>query len=118
MLQYFPPSVDSRIRQAIAGKNLIEVRYKHHSRTVEPHDYGVHRGVEWLLVYQLETTAAPAGTDAVGWRLFEVSRIESLAVLETTFKGSRHASHQEHHKWDMLYARVDQSQEDDRPNRR
>ncbi len=106
MLHYFPPSVDSRIRQAIAGKNLVEIRYKHQSRIVEPHDYGVQRGVERLLVYQLRTTGATAGKDAFGWRLFDVPKIESLVVLETTFKGSRGASHQEHHAWDVLYARV------------
>ena len=106
MLNYCPPSVDSHIRQAIAAKNLVEIRYKHQSRIVEPHDYGVQHGVEWLLVYQLRTTGATAGNDALGWRLFDVARIESLVVLETTFKGSRGASHQDHHAWDVLYARV------------
>ncbi len=106
MLHYFPPSVDARIRQAIAGKNLVEVRYKHQSRIVEPHDYGVQRGIDRLLVYQLRVTDA-AGTKAIGWRLLDVSKIESLVVLETTFKGSRGASHQAHHAWDVLYARVE-----------
>ena len=107
MLHHFPLSVDSPIRQAIAAKNLVEVRYKHQSRIVEPHDYGVQRGVEWLLVYQLRTTGDTAGKDAFGWRLFDVAKIESLVVLETTFKGSRGASHEEHHAWDVLYARVE-----------
>jgi hypothetical protein len=107
VLHFSPPSVDARIRQAIAGKNLVEVRYKYQSRVVEPHDYGVHRGVEWLLVYQLKTTGATTGKDAIGWRLFEVSKIESLVVLETPFKGSRLESGQDHHAWDVLYARVE-----------
>ena len=107
MLHHFPPSLDARIRQAIAAKNLVEVRYKHQSRVVEPHDYGVQRGVERLLVYQLRTTGAAASQDAIGWRLFDVTKIESLVVLETTFKGSRRESHQEHHAWDVLYARVE-----------
>lgn len=107
VLHCFPPPVDARIRQAIAGKKLVEVRYKRHSRIVEPHDYGVHRGVEWLLVYQLRTTGDAAATDAIGWRLFEVPKIESLEVLEATFNGSRQAAHHDHHKWDVLYARVD-----------
>ena len=107
MLHYFPQPVDSRIRQAIAGKNLVEVRYKRQPRIVEPHDYGDHRGVEWLLVYQLRTSGDAAGNEAVGWRLFEVPKIESLEVLEATFNGSRQAAQQDHHKWDVLYARVD-----------
>ena len=103
---HFPQPVDSRIRQAIAGKNLVEIRYKRRSRIVEPHDYGVLRGVERLLVYQLRTTGATAGKDAFGWRLFDVAKIESLVVLETPFKGSRRESGQDHHAWDVLYARV------------
>jgi hypothetical protein len=107
VLHYFPQSIDAQIRQAIAGTNLVEIRYKHQSRIVEPHDYGVLRGVDRLLVYQLRTTGAAAGKGAFGWRLFDVAKIESLVVLETTFKGSRGASDQEHHAWDVLYARVE-----------
>ena len=98
--------MDARIRQAIAGKNLVEIRYKHQSRLVEPHDYGVQRGVERLLVYQLRATGGTAGKHAIGWRLFDVSKIESLVVLETPFQGSRRESGQDHHAWDVLYARV------------
>ena len=60
-----------------------------------------------MLVYQLRTAGVPAGQDAIGWRIFDVAKIESLVVLEMTFKGSRGASHQDHHAWDVLYARVD-----------
>jgi hypothetical protein len=107
VLYHFPESIDSRIRLAIQRTHLIEVRYKGQSRIAEPHDYGVQRGVERLLVYQLRTTGGGAGKDAVGWRLFDVSKIESLVVLEGVFKGSRRASGQEHHSWDVLYARVE-----------
>ena len=107
MLNYSPPSVDARIWRAIAGRHLLEIRYKHQSRIVEPHDYGVQHGVERLLVYQLRPPGAKAGSSAFGWRLFDVAKIESLVVLETTFKGSRGQSGQAHHAWDVLYARVD-----------
>ena len=106
MLHYFPPSIDARIREAIAGKHVLEVRYKGQVRVVEPHDYGVQKGVGRLLVYQLRATVGSGG-HAIGWRLFDVARIESLTVLDTRFKGSRRAAHQEHHTWDVLYARVD-----------
>ena len=107
MLHHVPQSVDSRLRQAIAGKKLVEIRYKHQSRIVEPHDYGVQRGVERLLAYQLRTTGATAGKESIGWRLFDVAKIESLVVLESTFNGSRRTSQQDHHAWDVLYARVE-----------
>lgn len=106
MLLHFPLSVDSRIRQAIAGKNLVEIHYKHQTRIVEPHDYGVQNGVDRVFVYQLRVTAGRTGKDAVGWRLLDVPKIESLVVLESTFKGSRGQSGQAHHAWDKLYARV------------
>ena len=106
MLHYFPPSVDARIREAIAGKHLVEMRYKGQVRVVEPHDYGVQKGVERLLVYQLNATVG-AGAHTIGWRLFDISKIESLSVLGAKFRGSRRAADQDHHTWDVLYARVD-----------
>ena len=106
MLHYFPPSVDDRIREAIAERRLVEVGYKRRQRVVEPHDYGCQKGADRLLVYQL-SAAASFGQDAAGWRLLDVSRIESLVVLDTAFRGSRRESSRDHYKWDVLYARVD-----------
>jgi hypothetical protein len=105
VLHYPPASVDSRIRQAIAGKNLVEVGYKGRLRVVEPHDYGSRHGVEWLLVYQL-TTPGSDGSHAAGWRLFEIDKIQSLSVLDARFQGSRRVEGQNHHTWDILFARV------------
>ena len=102
-----PTSVDSCIRQAIAGKNLVEVRYKGHVRVVEPHDYGTRHGVNWLLVYQL-TAPGSDGNHTAGWRLFEIDKIQSLSVLDATFQGSRQVQGQAHHAWDLLFARVDE----------
>jgi hypothetical protein len=106
VLHYFPQSVDVRIREAIAGKNLLQVQYKNHTRVVEPHDFGVRHGVEWLLVYQLSSTDG-TGSHAVGWRLFDVGKIASLSVLEAKFDGSNRDSTHTHYAWDVLYARVD-----------
>ena len=105
-LVHSPPSVDARIRLAIANKRLVEVGYKGRARVAEPHDYGQQKGLDRLLVYQLKC-ASSVGREAVGWRLFDVAKIESLEVLDTPFKGSRGASNQDHHAWDVLYARVD-----------
>jgi hypothetical protein len=107
VLHYFPPSVDAHIREAIAGKHLLQLRYKNHNRVVEPHDYGVQHGVQRLLVYQLNSTGT-TGSHSVGWRLFDIAKIESLSVLEAKFKGSRRAAHEDHHTWDVVYARVAQ----------
>ena len=88
------------------GKHLLELRYKGQVRVVEPHDYGVQKGLDRLLVYQLNATVG-AGRHTFGWRLFDIGKIESLSVLEARFRGSRRAASQDHHTWDVLYARVD-----------
>ena len=99
-------SVDGQLRSAIAGKRLVQLRYSGSVRVVEPHDYGVKNGAAMLLVYQ-QQTSDPAKKSATGWRLFDVAKIAECIVLETPFKGSRGASHQHHHSWDVLYARVE-----------
>jgi hypothetical protein len=96
---------DGDIRFALHNKRLIGIRYQGRDRIAEPHDYGVQKGMERLLVYQLIGPTRP-GQSAAGWRLLEVSKIESLVVLDETFRGSRGSSHQDHHAWDVVYARV------------
>jgi hypothetical protein len=99
-----PDSLDERIRRAIAEKRLLEVRYKRAVRLAEPHDYGVIDGTERLLIFQLR--GPDSGKGAAGWRLFDVLKIESCAVTDQTFAGSRGQSRQQHYQWDTLYARV------------
>jgi hypothetical protein len=99
-----PQSLDGPIRFAIAHKQLIEVGYNGVVRLAEPHDYGVINGVERLFVFQRRGRASNRSTTA--WRMLDVPKIESLKVLGETFQGSRGASHQHHHAWDVVYARV------------
>ena len=101
----FPQSVDGQIKFAIAHRRLIQVRYKGILRMAEPHDYGSQKGVDRLLVFQLR---GPARTNQseTGWRLLDVPKIESLDILDGTFRGSRGSSQQHHHAWDAVYARV------------
>jgi predicted DNA-binding transcriptional regulator YafY len=91
-------TIDDQLRLAITKKRLVKLSYSGSVRVAEPHDYGVQKGNLRLLAYQLETKP--------GWRLFDVDKITELAVLETAFKGSRGASHENHHTWDIVYARV------------
>ena len=101
-----PTSVEAQIRLAIANKRVVEVGYQGRVRVAEPHDFGRHKGIDRLLVYQLGS-ASSIGSEVMGWRLFDVARIESIEVLDTSFKGSRRESGQQHHDWDIIYARVD-----------
>jgi predicted DNA-binding transcriptional regulator YafY len=107
VLHLVTPSTGSRIREAIAQKKLIEIHYNAHTRVVEPHDFGVQNGVERLLGYQLRSSRDAFGKDTVGWRLFDVPKIDSIVILDMPFKGSRHSTAHGHHAWDTLYARVD-----------
>ena len=99
-----PASLDGRIRYAIEQKRLIEVGYRGALRIAEPHDYGAIHGVERLFVFQLRGRASSrSGTP---WRLLDLPKIESLRVLDETFRGSRGSAHKDHHAWDVVYARV------------
>jgi hypothetical protein len=106
VLHLVTTSIDTRIRRAIAQKQLIEVSYNGRVRMAEPHDYGSHKGVDRLLVYQLRSKGELT-RDSAGWRLLDVPKIESLTILDATFEGSRGEAKQSHHTWDILYARVE-----------
>jgi hypothetical protein len=99
-------TLDSQLRFAIANKRLIRFTYESVVRVAEPHDYGLRDGVAKLLAYQRQkgTRRDPR---ARGWRWLDVSKIHDCVVLEDRFAGTREASNQHHHHWDVLYARVD-----------
>lgn len=98
-------SLGERICRAIEQRRLIEVTYHGRLRVAEPHDYGRRGGRDRLLIYQIRATGG-SDRSAVGWRLLDISDIESLIVLDETFPGSRGASHRDHKAWDEVYARV------------
>ena len=94
------------IRSAISRKRLLRVCYAGRVREAEPHDYGVQKGVERLLVYQLRGTASAPGRSVTGWRLLDLPKIEACEVLNESFAGSRGHLHRKRLIWDVLYMRV------------
>ncbi|HET9704464.1 MAG TPA: hypothetical protein VFP85_10545 [Vicinamibacterales bacterium] len=106
MLHLVTTALDARIRQAISQKRLVNVSYHGRHRVAEPHDYGKLNGADRLLIYQLQSKAEPA-RESSGWRLLDVTKIESLTILDATFKGSRSDARQSHHAWDVIYVRVE-----------
>ena len=96
-------TIDAQIRFAIAHRRLIHLIYGGSPRVVEPHDYGVMKGTAKLLVFQRRK----ASQRAEGWRFLEVGNITELTVQEATFPGSRARAGQQHHVWDVIYARVE-----------
>ena len=105
-MTHLPQSLDARLRFAIGHRRLIAFRYKDDPRIAEPHDYGVQKGIERLLVYQLRGPVRSPNQSATGWRLLDTSKIEACVVLDDTFGGSRGRSYPSHSTWELLYARV------------
>ena len=98
-------TVNDDLVRAIVDKRLIEFVYKAgRTRTVEPHDYGIRRGVERLLGFQISDESRSGASH--GWREFDADQICQLRVLERRFAGTRADSAQHHRTWDTLFARV------------
>jgi hypothetical protein len=106
----FPPArehtLDSQLRFAIANKRLIRFTYESAVRVAEPHDYGVRDGAPRLLAFQRQK-AGRRDHHVRGWRWLDISKIHECIVLEDSFTGTRETVGQQHHHWDVLYARVD-----------
>lgn len=97
--------VNSDLVRAIRDKRLIEFVYKTgRTRTVEPHDYGVRRGVESMLGYQISGESRSGAPH--GWRWYVVAEMYQLRLLDQRFTGTRADAGQDHRDWDTLFARV------------
>jgi len=98
--------VNQDLVQAISGKHLIEFVYKTGgSRIAEPHDYGISKGVECLLAYQISGESSSRSPH--GWKRLAVDDIHQLQVLDRKFRGTRAEASQHHRDWDLLFARVE-----------
>jgi len=98
--------VDDQLKFAIANKRLIRFTYESVARIAEPHDYGLRDDAPRLLAYQRQK-AGRRDQRVRGWRWLEVTKIQDCIVLEESFSGTRETADQQHHRWDVLYARVD-----------
>jgi len=97
--------VNDDLVRAIVDRYLVEFVYKTgRTRIVEPHDYGIRRGVECLLAFQISGESQSGASN--GWKQFDVDHIRHLRVLARRFAGTRADSAQQHRTWDALFARV------------
>ena len=97
------PKVDELLRKAIQEKRLIRFKYRNKPRIVEPHDYGVHKGLVKLFGYQV---AGLSSEPLPNWRWTLVNSISELDMLNRTFPGRRPAASGKHHQWDQIFIRV------------
>src|SRR5260370_976389 len=81
-------TLNSDLLRAIADKRIVEFVYKTgRTRLAEPHDYGIRRGVERLLVFQLRGDSQSGASR--GWKELDVAQIRQLRVTEHLFAGTR-----------------------------
>ncbi len=95
-------ALDTLLLTAIREKRLLRFIYKEQQRIAEPHDYGVQNGIVRLFCYQI---AGKSHGRIPGWRLVDVSGIQSCKLLEQHFAGNREVSGK-HHRWDRVFLRV------------
>lgn len=77
-----------QITSAIRARQLLSFNYDGFARTVEPHTYGIDKkGQNALRAYQV--SGGSESGEYVGWKLFHVSQICGLSVLQQTFSSPR-----------------------------
>ena len=96
-------NINPHIWSAIEQKRLLQFRYKNRERILEPHDYGMHKGVIKLFGYQVGGSSSQR---LPNWRWAEQDLISDLQILDRTFPGGRPTKSGQHHKWDKLFIRV------------
>ncbi len=97
------PDINPLIWTAIEQKRLLRFRHKNRERIVEPHDYGIHKGVIKLFGYQV---AGSSSRKLPTWRWAEQDLMSNIQMLDRTFPGGRPTKSGKHQKWDKLFIRV------------
>ena len=79
--------MDRRICEAIKNKHHLAFNYDGFPREIEPHAHGVSSsGKEVVRGYQ---TDGQSSSGQLGWRLWDVAKMESLRVCRSTFANTR-----------------------------
>jgi hypothetical protein len=103
------PNVNPLIWAAIEQKRLLRFRYRNRERIVEPHDYGIHKGLVKLFGYQV---GGSSSQKLPNWRWAEQDLISDIRLLDRSFPGGRPTKSGKHHKWDKLFIRVKPADKD------
>lgn len=103
-MSHSDPPINALLWKAIKEKRLLRLLYKDKERIIEPHDYGIHKGVVKLFGYQI---AGASSQKLPNWRWMEEDQISDMQVLNRTFAGSRQSDSGKHHAWDKIFIRVE-----------
>ena len=75
------------IENAVAKMKCLEFMYDCYPRIVEPHCYGIStNGNHVIRAFQI---AGSSSSGKLGWRLFDVDKIQDLIILDEYFKNPR-----------------------------
>jgi len=79
--------MDPQICDAIENKRHLALNYNGLPREIEPHAHGISlAGNEVVRGYQ---TDGQSSSEQLGWRLWDVAKMESLRVCQSTFSSPR-----------------------------
>ena len=80
-------TMDQRICAAIRCRNQLAFIYDGLPREIEPHSHGTSStGKEVVRGFQ---TGGKSSSGPIGWRLWNIAKMKSLSVSESTFIGTR-----------------------------
>ncbi|MFA7084241.1 MAG: hypothetical protein WC141_06890 [Arcobacteraceae bacterium] len=97
--------MNTKIKQAIESRKVLEFYYKDDLRIVEPHTYGVTKtGKGSLRAYQVGGNSTDSET--IGWKLFTVDKIQNLQIKEISFVGTRDGYNPNDSIMTSIYARL------------
>lgn len=96
------------ICSAINEKKLLRFFYDGGFRVVEPHCFGEGtKGTDLLRAYQVKGYSSSG--NPFGWRLFDISEITALTVLEDTFDKARRDYNPNDSAMVLIYCRIPKS---------
>jgi hypothetical protein len=96
--------MNQEIIEAIENKKLIEFNYDGESRIVEPHCYGLStKGNEVVRAYQVNGYSSSGN---MGWKLYDLAKVDNINVLENTFEKSRSGYKRGDKAMDEIYSEL------------
>ena len=90
-----PSNAYQDLRQAIANRQAVRVRYKGYDRDICPHTIGTKNGREKVLTYQFAGGSSSGLPSDGEWRCMFIDQIESVVAIEADWHtDTRHSQPQ------------------------
>jgi len=97
--------MNQNICSAIRDKRIITFYYDGGLRKNEPYCHGVtKKGNEVLRAFQISGYSRSG--NPIGWKLFSVSKISNLKILDETFQSNRRDYNPNDHAMSRIFCRI------------